>query len=80
VTLARHGAGVFQTYRFIVEKDIADGTLKELLKPYGGCSRPFILLYPHSRHLSSRVRSFVDFLMEKLGTWAGDQNVSISGR
>jgi DNA-binding transcriptional LysR family regulator len=67
VTQARHGAGVFHTYRFIVEKDIADGTLKEMLKPYGGCSRPFILLYPHGRHLSSRVRCFVDFLMEKLG-------------
>lgn len=68
VTLARHGAGLFQTYRFIVDKDIADGTLKELLIPHGGCSRPFVLLYPHARHLSSRVRSFVDFLMEKLGT------------
>jgi DNA-binding transcriptional LysR family regulator len=67
VTLARHGAGVFQTYRFIVEKDIADGTLKETLAPYGGSSRPFILLYPHGRHLSSRVRSFVEFLMQKLG-------------
>jgi len=66
-TLARNGAGVFQTYRFIVEKDLAEGTLKELLVPYGGCSRPFVLLYPHSRHLSSRVRSFVDFLVEKLG-------------
>ncbi|MFM0339386.1 LysR family transcriptional regulator [Paraburkholderia fungorum] len=67
VTLVRHGAGLFQTYRFIVEKDIANGTLTEVLTPYGGCSRPFILLYPHGRHLSSRVRSFVDFLMEKLG-------------
>ncbi|MDN7182623.1 LysR substrate-binding domain-containing protein [Caballeronia sp. SEWSISQ10-4 2] len=67
VTLARHGAGVFQTYRFIVEKDIADGTLKEMLTPYGGSSRPFILLYPHGRHLSSRVRSFVEFLMQRLG-------------
>jgi DNA-binding transcriptional LysR family regulator len=67
-TLARHGAGLFQTYRFIVEKDIAEGTLKELLIPYGGCSRPFVLLYPHARHLSSRVRSFVDFLMERLGS------------
>ncbi|HYS66262.1 MAG TPA: LysR family transcriptional regulator [Paraburkholderia sp.] len=66
VTLARHGAGLFQTYRFVVEKDLADGTLKDLLSPYGGCSRPFILLYPHARHLSSRVRSFVDFLMERL--------------
>jgi DNA-binding transcriptional LysR family regulator len=68
VTLARHGAGVFQTYRFIVEKDLADGTLTELLKPYGGSSRPFMLLYPHGRHVSSRVRTFVDFIMEKLGT------------
>ncbi|SOE95121.1 transcriptional regulator, LysR family [Burkholderia sp. D7] len=67
VTLARHGAGIFQTYRFIVDKDIAEGTLKEMLIPYGGCSRPFVLIYPHARHLSSRVRSFVDFLMEKLG-------------
>ncbi|MFK4446967.1 DNA-binding transcriptional LysR family regulator [Caballeronia udeis] len=67
VTLARHGAGIFQTYRFIVDKDISEGTLKELLIPYGGCSRPFVLIYPHARHLSSRVRSFVDFLMERLG-------------
>ncbi len=66
-TLARHGAGIFQTYRFVVEQDLAQGTLTELLKPYGGRSRPFVLLYPHGRHLSSRVRSFVDFLMEKLG-------------
>ncbi|RDK02716.1 LysR family transcriptional regulator [Paraburkholderia lacunae] len=66
VTLARHGAGIFQTYRFVVEKDLEQGTLKELLIPYGGCSRPFVLLYPHSRHLSSRVRSFLDFLIEKL--------------
>jgi DNA-binding transcriptional LysR family regulator len=66
VTLARHGAGLFQTYRFIVEKDLAQGTLQELLTPYGGCSRPFVLLYPHARHLSSRVRSFVDFLMARL--------------
>ncbi|MFL9886979.1 LysR substrate-binding domain-containing protein [Paraburkholderia agricolaris] len=68
VTLARHGAGIFQTYRFIVDKDIAAGTLNELLIPYGGCSRPFVLIYPHARHLSSRVRSFVDFLMERLGS------------
>jgi DNA-binding transcriptional LysR family regulator len=68
VTLARHGAGIFQTYRFVVDKDIAEGTLKELLIPYGGCSRPFVLIYPHARHLSSRVRSFVDFLMERLGS------------
>lgn len=67
VTLARSGAGIVQTYRFIVERDLADGALVELLPQHGGTSRPFILLYPHARHLSLRVRSFVDFLARQLG-------------
>jgi len=65
VTLARNGAGLVQTYRFIVEKDLARGDLVELLPQHGGTSRPFILLYPHARHLSLRVRTFVDFLVEQ---------------
>lgn len=65
VTLARNGAGLVQTYRFIVEKDLARGDLVELLPQHGGTSRPFILLYPHARHLSLRVRTFVDFLIKK---------------
>lgn len=66
VTLARSGAGVVQTYRFIVEQDLASGALVELLPQHGGTARPFILLYPHARHLSLRVRTFVDFLVSKL--------------
>src|SRR5690606_39455175 len=50
VTLAKHGAGLFQTYRFIVERELADGTLVEVLQPFAGRSRPFTLLYPHGRH------------------------------
>ncbi|MDR5761116.1 LysR family transcriptional regulator [Caballeronia sp. LZ035] len=68
VPLALHGAGLFQTYRFVVDKELRAGTLVEVLTEAGGCSRPFILLYPHGRHLSSRVRAFVDFVVEKLGT------------
>ncbi len=67
VTLARNGAGLVQTYRFIVEKDIQNGDLIELLPRFGGTSRPFILLYPHARHMSLRVRTFVNFLIENLG-------------
>jgi DNA-binding transcriptional LysR family regulator len=62
VTLARAGAGVFQTYRFIVERDLTEGTLVELLPQLGGRSRPFNLLYPHSRFVPFRVRAFIDFL------------------
>lgn len=71
VTLARNGAGLVQTYRFIVEKDLENGELVELLPRFGGTSRPFILLYPHARHMSLRVRTFVDFLVKNLGTDAG---------
>ena len=70
VTLAKHGAGLFQTYKFIVEQELADGTLLEVLKPFGGRSRPFTLLYPHGRYVPHRVRAFVDFLMACRHAWA----------
>lgn len=66
VTLARSGAGLLQTYGFIVEEDLRRGSLVEVLQPFAGRSRPFSLLYPHGRHVSLRVRSFVDFLLEAL--------------
>ena len=64
VTLARHGGGLVQTYRFIVEDDLAAGRLVEVLQPYGGRSRPFSLLYPANRHMPLRVRVLVDFLVD----------------
>lgn len=65
VTLARAGGGLFQIYRFIVEEQLARGELVEVLQAYGGRSRPFSILYPQNRHLSARVRAFVDFMLEK---------------
>lgn len=70
VTLARHGAGLLQTYRFIVEEDLRSGALVEVLTRCGGRSRPVSLLYPQNRHLPLRVRSFVDFLVASLGAGA----------
>lgn len=67
VTLARAGAGLLQTYRFIVEDDMARGTLVEVLQPYAGRSRPFSLIYPHNRHMPLRVRVFIDFLASAIG-------------
>ncbi len=65
VTLARSGAGLFQAYRFTIEDDLRTNALVEVLSAHGGCSRPFSILYPHSRHLSQKVRSFVDFLLNE---------------
>ena len=65
VTLAKADAGLFQTYKFIVKKELADGSLVEVLQPFGGCSRPLSLLYPHGRLLPSRVRAMIDFMLEQ---------------
>lgn len=70
-TLARGGAGLFQTYRFIIEEDLRRGALVEVLQPFAGRSRPFSLMYPHGRHVSLRVRAFVDYLMEALAAYRG---------
>ncbi|NWB86833.1 LysR family transcriptional regulator [Pseudomonas gingeri] len=70
VTLAKNGAGLFQTYRFIVEKELADGSLVEVLQPFAGRSRPFTLLYPHGRHVPLRLKAFVDFLLEYRERWS----------
>jgi DNA-binding transcriptional LysR family regulator len=67
VTLARSGAGLLQTYRFIVEQDLQQSTLIEVLQSFGGASRPFSLLYPSNRHMPLRVRVLIDFLLTKRG-------------
>jgi DNA-binding transcriptional LysR family regulator len=66
VTLARAGAGVAQTYRFLVEEDLRAGRLKHLLAEHDGASRPFSLLYPANRYMPLRTRVFIDFLIQQL--------------
>lgn len=66
VTLARHGGGIMQTYDFIVEEQLRQGSLVEILIPYKGCSRPFSLLYSRDRHMPIRVKTFIEFLVEQL--------------
>ena len=56
------GGGLYQTYRFAVGEALRRGDLVEVLQQYGGRSRPFSILYPQNRHLSARVRAFVEFL------------------
>ena len=66
VTLARAGAGVLQTYRFLVDDDLREGRLVELLPECAGASRPFSLLYPAGRHMPLRVRALIDYLTAHL--------------
>jgi DNA-binding transcriptional LysR family regulator len=42
------------------------GDLVEVLQDYAGRSKPFSVLYPQNRHLSAKVRTFIDFLRTTL--------------
>ena len=59
--------GIVQVPRYRVGQQIADGALVELLPDKPPPDLPLSVLYPHHRHLSPRVRVFVDWLAELLG-------------
>lgn len=65
VTYAKAGGGLFQTYHFIVAEELRQGNLVEVLKDFAGRSRPFSILYPQNRHLSVKVRAFVEFMVKE---------------
>jgi DNA-binding transcriptional LysR family regulator len=69
---ARAGGGVVQIYHFIAGEAVRRGDLVEVVKRCGGRARPFSVLYPQNRHMSARVRAFVDFLFSEVGTVAAD--------
>lgn len=66
---ALNGLGIVITPKFIVAEDLRAGRLVSLLEehvPQGGSG--IWAIYPANRHLSAKVRAFVDFAVE----WFGD--------
>jgi DNA-binding transcriptional LysR family regulator len=60
--LALKGEGILLAPAFIVDKDIEASHLIALLPGYTTADIPIHAVYPHSRDLSAKVRTFVDFL------------------
>ena len=61
--LANNGIGIAYGPEFVVAEDIENGNLVRLLPGYEGTADPVHALYPHNRHLSAKVRVFMDYLM-----------------
>jgi DNA-binding transcriptional LysR family regulator len=66
ISAARLGLGIIQIPRYHAEKDIADGSLVELLSEFPPTPTPASLLYPRNRQLSPRVRVFIDWVQDVL--------------
>lgn len=64
---ARAGAGLVYLPSFIVGEDLQAGRLQCVLDGFTMTGATVNAVYPHARHLSPKVRVFVDFLAERFG-------------
>ncbi|MFT8550072.1 MAG: LysR family transcriptional regulator [Acetobacter okinawensis] len=67
-TAARQGLGLVQAPRYRFIDDLAKGRLIEVLADFPPTPTPLSVLYPSNRQLSPRVRVFVDWLVEIIGS------------
>lgn len=58
------GVGLATAAAFIVQEDIARGALIPVLANYPTPPRDLVAVYPHNRHLSPKVRAFIDFAVD----------------
>ena len=65
--LAVSGHGIVLTPSFIAWQAIAAGDLVPVLQQYCPPQHSAYAVYPSTRYLSQRVRSFIDFLVERFG-------------
>jgi len=59
------GQGIILQPSFIIYKNLKDGSLTEILPGYKWPKISAYAVYPPTRHLSVRVRAFVDFLIAR---------------
>jgi DNA-binding transcriptional LysR family regulator len=62
------GIGLARVAGYLVEEDIAAGRLVPVLTEQLKESSTLYVVYPHRRHLSPKVRAFVDFLVGKFSS------------
>jgi DNA-binding transcriptional LysR family regulator len=61
------GGGIILLPTFLVGEDLRSGRLVRLLPDYPPPEQALHALYPPGRHLSAKVRSFIDFLVARFG-------------
>lgn len=69
-TAALTGLGLVQLPSFYVERDIASGSLIPVLDSFNPTDTGIWAVYPHNRHLTAKVRLFVNFLADRFSSGA----------
>ncbi|KHJ66938.1 LysR family transcriptional regulator [Pantoea rodasii] len=58
------GLGIIQTFRYAAAEDLKSGVLVEILADWQPARYPFHVVYPQNRHLTQRLRLFIEWLRE----------------
>ncbi|CAN7559571.1 LysR substrate-binding domain-containing protein [Duganella sp. LjRoot269] len=59
------GLGIIQTFDYLARAHIDSGALVPVLKTWQPAPYPFYVVFPPNRHLSNRVRVFIDWIAER---------------
>ena len=65
--LAVAGVGVTRLPEFACAREVAEGRLEPVLQEFARPSMGIYAVYPHRRHMTPKLRAFVDFLVAKFG-------------
>ena len=65
--IAESGAAIVQLPSFLVGASVRDGRLVEILRPFRPAASGLYAVYPHNRHVSVKVRAFIDFIARQYG-------------
>ncbi|GER01804.1 transcriptional regulator [Iodidimonas gelatinilytica] len=68
---ARHGLGIVAIPDFLLGADLEQEGLVEILRDYQQALLPVQSIYPPNRHLSTKVRRFIDYLAQRFSTRPG---------
>ncbi|KQU88098.1 LysR family transcriptional regulator [Ensifer sp. Root31] len=66
ISLAEQGLGIACLPDIAIQKQLEDGSLISVLDDYMGTCTILRVLWPSSRHISPKLRAFVDFVADKL--------------
>ncbi|CAM2156798.1 LysR family transcriptional regulator, regulator for bpeEF and oprC [Pararobbsia alpina] len=58
------GMGIIQTFAYSARAALDEGTLVEILRKWRPPPYPFHIVYPQNRHVTHRLRVFIDWLLE----------------
>jgi len=61
------GTGLVLVPTFMVEQQLRSGALRPVLASYAESDFGIYAVYPHRRHVSAKVRAFVDYFAERFG-------------